>query len=105
MKTRLLKSQAEAEELNQSQSVGNEHSDWFFLLLLLPTPTIWFSQDHERRNHKRSLKKMETFDSSDSDSAALMTLLTTPFFDFHLVISALATSHYDSDSDSVASEN
>ena len=42
---------------------------------------------------------------SDSDSAALMTLLTTPFFDFHLVISALATSHDDSDSDSVASEN
>ena len=36
------------------------------------------------RNWKRS-------DSSDSDSMALMTPLTTPIVDFHLVISALTT--------------
>ena len=24
------------------------HCDWFVLLLLLPTPTIWFSLDHKR---------------------------------------------------------
>ena len=32
---------------------------------------------------------METFGSSDSDSVELMTPLTTPIFDFHLVISSL----------------
>ena len=34
---------------------------------------------------------MERSDSSDSDSVALMTPLTTPIFDFHLVISAVTT--------------
>ena len=58
------------------------HSDWLILPLLLPTPTIWFSLDHKRnvsgvgRTWKRS-------DSSDSDSVALMTPLTTAIFDFH----------------------
>ena len=33
----------------------------------------------------------ERSDSSDSDSVALMTLLTTPVFDFHMVISDLTT--------------
>ena len=32
----------------------NEHSDWCILLLLLPTPKIWFSQDRKRRSYKRS---------------------------------------------------
>ena len=43
---------------------------------------------------------MERSDSSDSDSVALMTPLTTPIFDFH-------KRSYDSayESDSVASEN
>ena len=27
---------------------GNMHCGWFILLLLLPTPTIWFSLDHRR---------------------------------------------------------
>jgi len=40
---------------------GNEHYDWCILPLLLPTPTIWFLLDRERRNRKRSRKKMETF--------------------------------------------
>ena len=33
---------------------GNERCDWFILLLLLPTPKIWFSLDRKRRSHKRS---------------------------------------------------
>ena len=36
-------------------------------------------------------RKWKWSDSSDSDSVALMTPLTTPIFDFHLVISAFTT--------------
>ena len=36
-------------------------------------------------------RKWKHSDSSDSDSIELATLLTTPFFDFHKVISALMT--------------
>lgn len=36
-------------------------------------------------------RKWKHSDSSDSDSIELVTLLTTPFFDFHRVISALMT--------------
>ena len=36
-------------------------------------------------------KKWKRSDSSDSDSVALMTWLTTPIFNFHEVISALMT--------------
>ena len=36
-------------------------------------------------------RKWKRSDSSDSDSVALMTLLTTPIFDFYKVISALMT--------------
>ena len=39
----------------------NMHCDWFILLLLLPTPTIWFSLDLKWWSHKCSQKKMETF--------------------------------------------
>ena len=49
-------------------------------------------------------RKWKRSDSSDSDSVALMTLLTTPIFDFHYVKRSY-DSAYDSDSDSVASEN
>ena len=35
----------------------------------------------------------------------LMTLLTTPIFDFHKVNSTLATTAYNSNSDSIANEN
>jgi len=83
----------------------NEHCDWFILLLLLPTPTIWFSLDRKQRNRKRSGKKMETFwffrlrfrranDSAyDSD------------FWFSLGHKRSYDSAYDSDSNSVGSEN
>ena len=36
-------------------------------------------------------EEMKRSDSSDSDSVELMTLLTTPIFDFHYVISSLMT--------------
>lgn len=36
-------------------------------------------------------RKWKHSDSSDSDSIELVTLLTTPFFDFHKVISTLMT--------------
>ena len=64
---------------------GNVHCDWFILLLLLLT--IWFSLDHKQNISdgvlKWSRKKFKRFDYSDSDSIALMTLLTTPIFYFH----------------------
>ena len=71
------------------------HSDWLILPLLLPTPTIWFSLDH-KRNVSDGVgsgvgRKWKRSDSSDSDYVVLMTPLTTPSFDFHLVISALTT--------------
>ena len=49
VKTRLSESEPEAEKLNQSITKrGNMHCDWFFVPLLLPTPTIWFSLDYKR---------------------------------------------------------
>ena len=56
VKTRWSKSKAEAEEVNQSQSVGMCIVIGLSFPLLLPTPTLWFSL-----NSKRSRKKMETF--------------------------------------------
>ena len=61
-----------------------EHCDWFILPLLLPTPTIWFSLDHKRN-------------VSDGVVSGIGTL-----FSLH---HKLYASDYDSDSDSVASEN
>ena len=49
------------------------------------------SEAEMRLSHKRNRKKWKRSDSSDSDYVALMTLLTTPIFDFHQVISALTT--------------
>ena len=65
--------------------------DWLVLPILLPTPTTQFSLDHKRRSRKRNPKKWKRSDSSDSDSVELMTPLTTPIFDFHLVIWSLMT--------------
>ena len=74
---------------------GNVHCDWFIPLLLLPTPTIWFSQDHKRNVSDGVVsgvgRKWKRTDSSDSDFVTLMTLLTTPIFYFQYVISALTT--------------
>ena len=82
--------------------------DWLVLPLLLPTPTTKFSLDHKGRSHKRDRKKWKRSDSSDSDSAKLITPLTTPIFDFRFSIFTIGHKlSYDSDyeSDSFASEN
>ena len=62
------------------------HCDWIILPLLLLT--VWFSLDHKQNISdgvlKWSWKKFKRFDYSDSDSIALMTLLTTfTIFYFH----------------------
>ena len=88
MKTRLSESEAEAKKLNQSQSVG------MFNVIGLVPPLLYTSDsdnlvvtrsyaERMRRSRKRSRKKWKRSDSSDSDSVALMTPLTTPIFDFH----------------------
>ena len=66
------------------------------------------SLDHKRNVSDRVVcavgRKWKRSDSSDSYSVALMTPLTTSIFDFHQVISTYKST-YDSDSNSVASEN
>ena len=61
--------------------------DWFILPLLLRTPTIRFSLDHKRNVSDGVVsgvgRKWKRPDSFDCDSVELMTLLTTPIFDFH----------------------
>ena len=54
------------------------------LLLLLPTPTMWFSLDHKRNVRDEVVSEIGTLFSLDHK---------------------LYASDYDSDSDSVASEN
>ena len=68
------------------------HCDWFIVPLLLPTSAIWFSLNHKRNVSgvvSRVGRKWKRSDSSDSDSVALMTPLTTSIFDFREVIGAL----------------
>ena len=75
------------------------HRDWFILLLLLPTPTIWFSLDH-KRNVSESVK-IKTFwffwlrFRRAYDSA----------YDSDFWFSLGHKRSYDSNSDSVASVN
>ena len=62
----------------------------FVLLLLLPTLTIWSSLNRKQQTVISGVRiKLKRSDSSDSDSIALMTPLTTPIFDFHKIIRAL----------------
>ena len=68
---------------------GIEHCQWFILPLLLATPTLQFSLDRKRRSDKQN-------QSSASDSVGLI---------FTRSIVSLYASDYDSDYDSVASEN
>ena len=73
--------------INQSQCTFPRFVIGLVLLLLLPTPTIWFSLDHKWNVSDGVVsgvgRKWKRSDSSDSDSVALMTPLTTPIFDFH----------------------
>ena len=63
---------------------GNVHCDWFVLLLLLSTPTIWFSLDHKRNVSNWVVSGIETLFSLDHK---------------------LYASDYDSNSDSIIIEN
>ena len=89
--TRLSESQAEAEELNQSQSLGTCVIGLFFpfSLGLRQSGLHWIVSARIIRGVGRKWKRS---DSSDSDSVILMTLNTTGIFDFHKVMSALTTS-------------
>ena len=88
MKTGSSESQAEAEELNQSQSLGIRKMCIVIGLSLpiLPSnPTIWFSLDdvdHKQNGSDRDVsrvgRKWKCSDSFASDSVVLMTLFTTP---------------------------
>ena len=66
---------------------GNVDCHWFILPLLLLTPTIWFSLDPKRNVSDGFGRNGNVLillaGSSDSDSVAHMTPLTTPIFDFH----------------------
>ena len=79
---------------------GNVHCDRFVLPLLLPTPTIWFSLDRKRRSHKRNRKKLRLRLRRVYDSANLR--LRCWFSPGHR---RSYDSAYDSNSNSVASEN
>ena len=78
VKIRLSQSEAEAEE-SANCKPRVEHCRWFILPLLFATPTMQFSLDRKRRNHKRS-------QCSASDSVGLIftkshcstLLITTP---------------------------
>ena len=63
---------------------------WFLRFCFRPRQPS-FLLDHERRSRKQNRKKWKCSDSSDSDSVELMTPLTTPIFDSHLVIRSLMT--------------
>ena len=87
-----MKTRKQRRRTNQSQSPeSNIVLGSVILPLLLAIPTMQFSLDHKRRSRKRNMKKWKRSDSSDSDSAKLMTPLTTPIFNFHQVIRSLVT--------------
>ena len=86
VKTRLSESGAEAEELNQSQSVGTCAVIGVQLRLLLLTPTIWLSLDHNRNVSDGVVSGVGRNGNGlilVTSDVALMTPLTTPIFDFH----------------------
>ena len=74
---------------------GNVQCDWLILSLLLPTPTIWFSLDHNLNVSNGVVSGV----GRNGNILILPTLiplrlwfcLQTPIFDFHQVISTLAT--------------
>ena len=83
MKTSLSESEAEAEELNQSQSVGTN--------TVIGLPFRFYFRLQESGFHlivsdgivSGVGRKWKRSDSSDFVSVELMTPLTTPIFDFH----------------------
>ena len=84
MKTLFSEVEAEAEGLNRKSKHGNVHCDLIILSLLLLTPTMGFSLDHKRNVSDGVVSKFGMLFSLDQK---------------------LYASDYDSDSDSVPSEN
>ena len=82
VKTRLSESEAEAEELNQTQSVET------CIVIGLSFPFCFRLRQYGfyyivSDGVISGVGKNGNVDSSDADSIAVMTLLTTPIFDFH----------------------
>ena len=87
MKTNLSRSQAETEQLNQSQS---EETSIVTGLSLRFCFRLRQSGFHLIVSDGAAIKRKRS-DSFDSDSVAFMTPLKTPIFVFHSNISALTT--------------
>ena len=82
-KTRLSESEAEAEELNQSQSVRTSTVIGLSFRFCFRLQQSGFHQIVRDGIVSGVGRKWKRSDSSDSDSAELMTPLSTPIFDFH----------------------
>ena len=105
MKTGLLESQAEADELANHTKCGNVHCDWFILPLLLLTPTIWFLVDRKWRSCKWSQKKKKTFWFFQLWFCCTYDSASDSNFWFSLSHKHSCDSAYDFDYDFIASEN
>ena len=83
------------------------HCDWFIILLLLPTPTIWFSLDHKRNVSDRVVSRV----GRNGNILILLTPIPLRLWlrlQLRLLMFTSKRSYnsaYDSDSDPVASEN
>ena len=83
------------------------HCDWFIIPLLLPTPTIWFSLDHKRNVSDRVVSRV----GRNGNILILLTPIPLRLWlrlQLRLLMFTSKRSYnsaYDSDSDSVASEN
>ena len=70
------------------------HCDWFILLLLLPTPTIWFSLVSDRKQSWKKWKHSDSYDFTYDSN-----------FRFSIGHKCCYDSAYDSKYESDASEN
>ena len=70
------------------------HCDWFILLLLLPTRTIWFSLVSDRKQSWKKWKRSDSYDFTYDSN-----------FRFSIGNKCCYDSVYDSKYESVASEN
>ena len=79
MKTAISQSQAEDEE-KPTKMFDSGSCDWLVLPLLLPTPTIQFSLDHNRRSRKQNRKNRnrKRSDQGEKSISALVLILPTP---------------------------
>ena len=91
----VLKNAIRKEKTKPITKRGNVPGDWFIFLLLLPTPTIWFSPDHKQNVSDRVISGVRR----NGNVLILLTLILSRlrfrlqllFFNFNYVISALTT--------------